>query len=66
MDGCIVGCEPWGASEAVNYKDHVGTSEPYHWLRGRFLSLEAKEEKTRENRRKKEIKVKVKISELKS
>lgn len=63
MDGCIVGREPWGASEAVKYKDRVGTSEPYHWLRGKFLSLEAKEEKIEG---KKEIKVKVKISELKS
>lgn len=52
-------CEPWGPSETVKYKDCVGMSEPYHWLRGKFLSLEAKEEKTRESRRKKEIKVKV-------
>lgn len=61
-----MGCELWGPSEAVKYKDRVGMSEPYHWLRGKVLSLEAKEEKTRESRRKKEIKVKVKITELKS
>lgn len=40
--------------EAVLHKEHVGKIKPSTWLRGDFLSLEAKEEKPRERRKEKQ------------